>query len=171
MILTFSTPNSKISVFLGLHEVARNVISRKTRFDFHSSSLLLFQKRRPCPQVLPRSTSPFPVGLRDWEEPRTPNKHTNQASLAPARLLVVPSISPAEFAMLINAYDFLLLPCVCICLLSFNFWRRQGMQHLMIKSQKFPCVLIFCQIFVVTNFCGHLYFSKKTGNVGSKIIL
>lgn len=114
------------------------------------------------PAPVQDSSSPFPVGLHGWEEPRTPNKHLNQVILPPVRLLVVPSISPVELITLINADDFLVLPCVCICLLSFNFW---------IKSQKLPCVLIVCQIFVVTNLCGHLYFSKKTGKVGSKIIL
>ena len=33
---------------------------------------------------------------------------------------------------------------------------------------KTPCVLIFFQMFVATNFCGHLYLAEKTGKVGSK---
>ena len=159
--------NSKISVFPGLHEIARNVISRRTPL----SQLFLTrisEAETLSPAPAEDSSFPFPAGSRWLGRAGTPNKHP-QVWIGAVSLLQGCWLYPRLSRWTLHADQCLQRPSACLPALTFGGdGERLLVQHLMFQNQKLPCVLTFCQMVVATDFCGHLYLAKKTGKVGSK---
>lgn len=145
--------------------------------DFTSTALpdSCFRNWDLVPQLLPRTTAPLsqrdPGGREERESPiNTCTRESGPCCKAESWILCLVCWTHCADQDLPFPGEVLYL-YLLLSLVSGGDGKWLLIQHLIFQSRKLPCGLVFCQLSVTTNFCGHLYLAKKTGKVSSKTAL